>query len=142
VTRGTVAAAATTEPNLTAALDDVRPLSYVYNAIGNVVQVTAWFSTEAWAKDNPEAARRFVTAMHETALWANNPRNHAQSGLILQHYISFTPEQLAKMHRATYGEVFDTALMQPLLDDALDQRSLQERSVAEQLLSPYALVKR
>lgn len=142
VTRGTVAAAATTEPNLTASLDEVRPLGYIYNAIGNVVQVTAWFSTEAWARENPDAARRFVTAMHETAQWANSPRNHPQSGMILQRYISFPPELLTKMHRATYGEVFETALMQPLLDDALDQRSLQERSAADQMLSPFALLKR
>jgi NitT/TauT family transport system substrate-binding protein len=141
VTRGTVAAAATTEPNLTAALDDVQVLGYVYDAIGSVVQVTAWFSTEAWADANPDAARRFVAALRQTAIWANDPRHHAQSGAILERYISFPPELLAKMHRATYGEAFETALMQPLLDAALEQHSLQARAAARQMLSKYALIK-
>lgn len=142
VTRGTVAGAVTTEPNLTASLADVRVLGYVYDAIGKTVQVTAWFSSENWVKSNPEVAKRFVEAMHATAVWANNPRNHRQSGVILSKYIQFPTGLLDTMHRATYGETFDVSIMQPLLDDAYDQRSLAERFQAADLLNPLALVKR
>ena len=73
IARGTVAAATTTEPNLAAALDDVRVLGYIYDAIGNPLQVSGWFATEDWIRANPDVARRFVAAVHEAAVWANNP---------------------------------------------------------------------
>lgn len=141
VSRGTVAAAVTNEPSLTAALDEIRPIGDVYDAIGNPLQVTAWFATEDWVKNNPDAAKRFVSALHETAVWANNPQNYPASGAILQKYTPFPPELLQKMHRATYGETFDPAIMQPLLDAAAEQKSLPKRIAARELFSAYALVK-
>jgi len=141
IARGTVAAGATTEPNLAAALDDVRVLGYIYDAIGNPLQVSGWFATEDWIRANTDVARRFVAAVHEAAVWANNPQNHAASAAILQKYTPFASNLLPKMHRAAYGEVFDPALMQPLLDAAYDQKSLQKRVTAKDLLSPVAVTR-
>jgi NitT/TauT family transport system substrate-binding protein len=141
VARGTVAAASTTEPNLSAALDDARVLGYYYDAIGNPIQVTAWFATEDWVRANADAARRFASAMHEAALWGNNPQNHAASGAILAKYTPFPAELLAKMHRASYGESFDPALMQPVLDASFEEKSLAKRVAARDLLSPVALTR-
>jgi NitT/TauT family transport system substrate-binding protein len=141
VVRGTVAAAVSNEPSLTASLDEVRPLGYPYDAIGNGVQVTAWCATEEWVRANPDLAKRFVGAIHETAVWANNLQNHAATGAILLKYTPFPPEVLNKMRRATYGEIFDTALMQPVLDAAFDEKSLQKRASAKELLSTVVLTK-
>ncbi len=138
IERGTVAAGTTTEPNLAAASDEVRVLGYVYDAIGNPLQVTAWFATEDWIRSNGDVARRFATALRETAAWANKPENHAASAAILQKYTPFPSELLPKMHRASYGEVFDPALMQPLLDVAYEQKSLQKRANARDLLASVA----
>jgi NitT/TauT family transport system substrate-binding protein len=138
IARGTVAAATTTEPNLAGALDDVRVLGYVYDAIGNPLQVSGWFATEDWIRANTDVARRFVAALRESAAWANNPKNHAASAAILQKYTPFSSDLLPKMHRAQYGEFFDPATMQPLLDAAYDQKSLQKRIVAKDLLSSVA----
>ena len=141
VVRGTVAAAVTNEPSLTASLDEVRPLGYPYDAIGNGVQVTAWCATEEWVRANGDVAKRFVSAIHEAAVWANNPQNHPASGAILLKYTPFPPEVLSRMRRATYGEIFDTAFMQPVLDAAFDEKSLQKRASAKDLLSAVVLTK-
>lgn len=141
VVRGTVAAAVTNEPSLTASLDDVRPLGYPYDAIGNGIQVTAWCATEEWVRANPDLAKRFVSAIHEAAVWGNNPQNHTASGTILLKYTPFAPELLSKMRRASYGEIFDPALMQPVLDAAFDEKSLQKRASAKDLLSSVVLTK-
>jgi NitT/TauT family transport system substrate-binding protein len=141
VTRGTVAGATTTEPNLAAALDDVRVLGYVYDAIGNPLQVSGWFATEDWVRANTDVARRFVAALHEAAVWGNNPANHAASAAILQKYTPFSSDLLPRMHRAAYGEVFDPAIVQPLLDAAYEQKSLQKRILAKDLFSTIATSK-
>ena len=141
IARGTVVAASTTEPNLAAALDDVRVLGYPYDAIGNPLQVSGWFATEDWIRTNTEVARHFVAAVHEAAVWANKPQNHAASAAILQKYTPFASDLLPQMHRAAYGEVFDLALMQPLLDAAYDQKSIQKRIAAKELLSTVAVTR-
>jgi NitT/TauT family transport system substrate-binding protein len=138
ISRGTVAAATTTEPNLAGALDDVRVLGYVYDAIGNPLQVTSWFATEDWIKANTDVARRFVAAVRESAVWANNPKNHAASAAILQKYTPFDSALLPKMHRAQYGEYFDPVTIQPLLDAAYDQKSLPKPIAAKDLFSSVA----
>jgi ABC-type nitrate/sulfonate/bicarbonate transport system substrate-binding protein len=119
----------------------VRVLGSVYDAIGNPLQVSAWFATEDWIRADTDVARRFVAAVHDAAVWANKPQNRAASAAILQKYTPFASDLLPKMHRASYGEVFDPALMQPLLDAAYEQKSLQRRAVAKELLSPIALTR-
>ncbi len=138
IERGTVAAGTTTEPNLAAASDQVRVLGYVYDAVGNPLLVTAWFATEDWIRTNADVARRVVAALRESAAWADKPENHAASAAILEKYTPFPPDLLPKMHRASYGEWFDPALMQPLLDVAYEQKSLQKRANAKDLLSGVA----
>lgn len=139
VARGTVAAAELNEPALTASFTDLRSLGSPYDAIGNPLQVTAWFALEEWVKNNPDAVKRFVSATHEAAVWANNPANAVASGTILQKYTPFPPELLGKMRRAAYGEAFDPALMQPVLDASFDEHSLARRVNARDLISPFAL---
>jgi NitT/TauT family transport system substrate-binding protein len=141
IVRGTVAAGTTNEPALTASLDELRVLGYVYDAIGNPLQVSGWFTTEEWIRTNPDVARRTVAALREAAIWANKPQNHAASAAMLQKYTPISPDLLPKMHRSAYGEVFDTALMQPLLDAAYEQKSLQKRVLAKDLLSSVALTR-
>ncbi len=140
VAHGTVAAAELNEPALTASFDQLRDIGSPYDAIGNPVQVTAWFATADWVKNNPDAAKRFVSATHEAAGWANNPVNAAASGAILQKYTPFPPELLGKMRRAAYGEAFDPALMQPVLDASFDEHSLAHRANARDMINPVALL--
>jgi ABC-type nitrate/sulfonate/bicarbonate transport system substrate-binding protein len=139
--RGTVDAAQSGEPNITAAGDDVRLLASTYAILGKEVQATAWCATEDWVKNNPDAAKRFVASIHDAAVWADDPRNHAKSADILRSWVPF-PEGLAqKMHRAYYGQAFEIPALQPLLDAAFAYKTLQARADARDLLSPYALIR-
>lgn len=141
VVQGTVAAASINEPYLAPSLDRLREIGYPYDAFGKTVQVSAWFARDDWVKAHPDAAQRFVRAMRETAAWANDPKNRPQSGAILQHYDGFTADELTRMRRAAYGEQFDPAIMQPLLDSGVQQKSLPVAIGAKDLINPLAAVK-
>jgi ABC-type nitrate/sulfonate/bicarbonate transport system substrate-binding protein len=107
--------------------------------------LVTWNSTEAWAKANPDVAKRFIDAMREAAVWANNPANHAASLTILSKYTPYEPAQLAKMakmHRSVFGTNFDLAQMQPLLDAAYAQKMLPAPYQAKDFLSTLAVMKR
>lgn len=139
--RGSIDAAQSGEPNVTAAGDDVRILASTYAAVGNQVQATAWVASADWVRENTEAAKRFVGALHDAAVWGDNPRNHPQSAAILQKWLPFPAGLAERMHRAYYGQSFDIAAMQPLLDFAYAQKSLSTRVSARDLISPVALVR-
>jgi NitT/TauT family transport system substrate-binding protein len=141
VVQGTIAAASLNEPYLAPALERVRELGYPYDAFGKAVQVSAWFARDDWVKAHPDLAGRFARAMRETATWANDPKNRPQSGAILQRYDAFPVEQIGHMRRAAFGERFDPALMQPLLDSAVQQKSIPAPIDARDLISSSATVR-
>jgi len=142
--RGVIAAAVTSEPDLTANSDHVRIVAPVYEALGSAVLLASWNATETWIKNNPDAAKRFIDAMREAAAWANDPRNHAASLTILQHYTPYDDAQLAKMqkmNRSVFGLDFDVTQMQPLLNAAYAQKMLPAPYDAKDFLSSYARVR-
>jgi NitT/TauT family transport system substrate-binding protein len=141
VAQGTIAAASLNEPYLAPALERVREIGYPYDAFGKTVQVSAWFAREDWVKAHPDLAARFARAMRETAIWANDPKNHPQSGAILARYDAFPADQIGHMRRAAFGERFDVSLMQPLLDSAVQQKSIPSPIDAKDLISSSAAVK-
>ena len=136
--RGTIAAAQDGEPNVTAAGDDVRVLASTYAAVGKQVQATAWCASADWVRANPEAAKRFTTAIHDAAVWADDPRNHARSATMLQEWLPFANGLAEKMHRAYYGQVFDVNALQPLLDTAVELKALPAKIDVRDLISPLA----
>jgi ABC-type nitrate/sulfonate/bicarbonate transport system substrate-binding protein len=141
VVQGTIAAASVNEPYLAPALDRARELGYPFDAFGKAVQVSVWFARDDWVHAHADLAERFARAMRETAIWANDPKNRPQSALILQHYDGFPTDQIARMRRASYGERFDPAVMQPLLDAAVQQKSIPNPIDAKDLISSFAAVK-
>jgi NitT/TauT family transport system substrate-binding protein len=141
VAQGTVSAASLNEPYLAPALDRDRELGYPYDAFGKTVQVSIWFARDDWVKTHADVAQRFTRAMRETAAWANDPKNRPLSAAILQKYDNFPSDQIGHMRRAAYGERFDPAVMQPLLDAAFQQRSLPNPIDAKDLIGSSAAVK-
>jgi ABC-type nitrate/sulfonate/bicarbonate transport system substrate-binding protein len=139
--RGTIAAAQSGEPNITAAGNDVRILFSTYAVLGKHVQATAWCTTADWARNNPEAARRFAAAIHDAAVWADDPGNHARSAAILQQWLPFPAGLAERMHRAYYGQAFELAALQPLLDAAFELKALQTRVNARDLINQNAGVR-
>lgn len=116
--RGTIDAALLAEPALEAALrkGEVRIFAKPFDAIAPQFIIGAWFSTRAYVRKNPDLIKRFVSAIYDTARWAN--RNHDASAEILAKYSKMLPETTRNMRRVVYAESLTPALVQPMLDVA------------------------
>jgi NitT/TauT family transport system substrate-binding protein len=107
-------AAIIAEPTLSDAKTTTRVLGKPYSAIGKEYLIGAWFANANWAKSHPDLIAKFVTAMHDTAGWAN--ANQAKSAEILAKYATIDPAVAAKMTRARFAETLTPALVQPTID--------------------------
>jgi len=136
--RGTIAAAALAEPNITVAIarGQARLFARIYDSIGTRLMLAAWFSTTDWVKRNGPTAKAFVAAMHDAAGWANNPRNHARSALILQKEDAIPDDVLQSMMRVSYATTFDESTMQPLIDAAAKYKIIPSTVRARDLIDP------
>jgi NitT/TauT family transport system substrate-binding protein len=136
--RGTIAAAALAEPNITVAITrgQARLFARIYDSIGSRLMLAGWFSTTDWVKKNPAVAKAFAAAMHEAALWANNPRNHPRSALILQKEDELPDDVLQSMMRVSYATTFDESTMQPLIDAAAKYKVIPSAIRARDLIDP------
>jgi NitT/TauT family transport system substrate-binding protein len=104
------------EPFLSAARKTERIIGVPYDAIAKEFLVSAYFTTSTWAKANPDVLKRFISAIHEAAVWGN--ANHAKSAEILLKYAKMDPDLAASMVRVKYGEQLTTAIMQPVINVA------------------------
>ena len=115
---GRVACAAMAEPYLSAAHNDVRIIGDPLGAVGKKFAMTVWFGAESWLAANPDAGKRFQSAMRRSAVWANTHR--AESALMLAKYTKLTPDNLSAMVRSVYGETGpEAAMIQPVVDCAV-----------------------
>jgi NitT/TauT family transport system substrate-binding protein len=104
------------EPTVGAALatGKFRIIADPYDAIGKHWQIGAWFTTKGWLAAHPDAAKKFVAVMQQTARWAN--AHQTESLNILRKYSKANFP--STMHRAVYSEQLDAALFQPVIDNA------------------------
>jgi len=116
LTAGRIDVAYISEPFLALVKKDVRILGYSHNAIAKQFLQSAWFTTPQWAKDHPDAVRRFADAMRETAIWANQKVNQPKSAEILAKYTKIDIATIAVMERARFGETLTAASIQPAID--------------------------
>jgi NitT/TauT family transport system substrate-binding protein len=107
-------AIAVTEPTLAITNGKYRIISLTDKNVAPTFMVAGWTTTQAWVAKNPALAKKVQAVLLETAKWAN--ANHDKSGPILTKYTKLSPEVVARMHRAYYGEKLDPSLMQPVID--------------------------
>ena len=133
VARGTVDAGVIPEPSLTAALaaGQVRVLAQPYDALAPRFMINGWFANADWVRKNPDAARAFAAAVREAGAWANaHPDDSAK---ILEGHAKLDPTVVTRMRRATYGDRFDAASLQTVLDDAVRYKGLDRTIKAGEL---------
>jgi NitT/TauT family transport system substrate-binding protein len=102
------------EPFFGAASKQFRVLFSGYSAISKHFLLNLWVATPDWAKAHADLVSRFVSVIHETAVWANS--HHEQSGAILAKYSNIPAETIAAMVRSHYAEELTPAIMQPGID--------------------------
>jgi len=116
LTAGRIDVAYISEPFLAVVKDNVRILGYSHNAVAKQFLQSAWFTTPQWAREHPDAVKRFAAAMHETAIWANQKRNQAKSAEILAKYTKIDPATVAAMERAVFAVQLTASSIQPAID--------------------------
>jgi NitT/TauT family transport system substrate-binding protein len=116
LTAGRIDVAYISEPFLAVVKKDIRILGYSHNAIAKQFLQSAWFTTAQWAKDHPDAVRRFAAAMRETAIWANQKSNQTKSAEILAKYTKIDLATVMAMERARFGDTLTAASIQPAID--------------------------
>jgi NitT/TauT family transport system substrate-binding protein len=102
------------EPFYGAAAKQFRVLFNGYSAISKHFLLNLWVATPEWARAHADVVNKFVSVIHETAVWAN--KNHEQSGAMLSKYTNIPVETIAGMVRSHYAEEMTPALMQPGID--------------------------
>lgn len=114
--RGTVAAAVMTEPSLSIAKDrnGIKAFAYPSNSVAPQFMLSAWFSTDKFIAQNPDAIKKFTAAIYQTARWAND--HHQESGDVLAKYIKVDPAVTAKMTRVVYADSLRLSDLKSQLD--------------------------
>jgi NitT/TauT family transport system substrate-binding protein len=102
---------------------------------GAVTRELGWFANDAWIAKNPEAVRRFRSAIQKTAIWAN--AHHDKSAEILLKYLKLDPDVAKNMRRAAYDTsgTLNPGLMQPVIDAAARYGTLTKSFPATELIA-------
>lgn len=134
VERGTVAAAVMIEPAYTISLrtNTIRFLADVYAAVAPEFLLSAWFTTQDYARKNPETVRRFLAVMLDVSRWAN--RHHPETAAIVAKYAKIDPDIVNAMVRAAYAERLRAADIQPTLDVAAKNGAIDRPMAASEML--------
>ena len=132
--RGQVAAALVAEPYVASTRADARVLGKAFDAIATSFYISAYFATSDWLAKNPDAARRLVAALAESARWAN--AHHDETAAILAKYTKMTPERIASMTRVAFATSLAPRQMQPVLDVAYRYGQLDRQVNATEIMFP------
>jgi NitT/TauT family transport system substrate-binding protein len=122
------------EPFITTALDTghMRILADPNSSIGVHWFTSIWISSTSFLQKNPDAARRFVLAMRQAAVWANSHR--PESAAILVKYTKLSPDVASRMARDEQGTTLDPRFIQPVIDVMKKYGNLTTSLTASQLV--------
>ena len=134
--QGRITAACVTEPFLGATKAVGTEIGNLSAAVGGQYMLAGWFGQDSWLQRNPEALRRFATAMQQAARWAN--AHQKESAAILVKYTKITPETAATMSRAHYDENdhLEVRYLQPLVDILAKYGKTQQAPAADLIWHP------
>lgn len=137
--QGRADAALLQEPVLdqTLATGRYRSLGDPMGAIGRTWLVTACFALNDFAAKNPEAIRRFSSALHDATVFAN--AHHAETAPLIAAFNGIDPAVVLKMHRNTIAEYLEPSQIQTVIDAAARYKVIERSFPAAELISPYAL---
>jgi ABC-type nitrate/sulfonate/bicarbonate transport system substrate-binding protein len=128
-----VDAAMMSEPSQSAALASggFKVIAKPYDALGARWQIGAWFTTRAWAAAHPDAVKKYVAVMQQTARWANAHPDESLKILSAESRHDYPKN----MHRSVYVDAIDPALFQPVIDAAAKYGALSAPFPAAELFA-------
>lgn len=116
--------------------DTVRMIGSSYATLAPLFLSSVWFSTKEWVAQNPETAKKFVSVMKESAIWAN--AHHHESAVLLAPHLKRSVESIENATRAVFGLEVTPELLQPLIDVAAKYGALKNAFPAREIISPLA----
>ncbi len=92
----------------------------------------AYVTTKAWAAAHPDLIAHFVTAIHDTADWAN--KNPDQTAVILSKYTKAPVATIQSGARARFGLQLTPAIIQPSIDLMVRYKQIDKRYLADEII--------
>ena len=114
--------------------DPVQLLGNSFDYVAPRFASTVWFSTKAWVAGNPDLVKRFVSAMRQSAVWANT--HPTESAPILAKYTKQTVAEILASHRANFGTEITPDLVQPVIDLAVKYGLIKTAFSATEMIAP------
>jgi NitT/TauT family transport system substrate-binding protein len=139
IERGTVTAALMNEPARSIALKNgsFRIIGDPFLAIAPQVLTAAWYTTAAFAQQNPDVVRRFQGAIDAAQGWAN--AHHNESAPILAKYSNSDVDIIRGMARCVFADQLRASDIQPELDMAFKFGIIPKALKATDILARTAL---
>ncbi|HEY5348371.1 MAG TPA: ABC transporter substrate-binding protein [Candidatus Lustribacter sp.] len=113
---GRVDGAFVPEPFVSAVKKVARPVANSMAAIAPQFLSSAHFTTVPYAKAHADEIRKFQSALHQAADWANAHTD--QTAVILERVARVAPAVVAASVRAHFGDTLEASSVQPLIDMA------------------------
>lgn len=123
-----------TEPLLTAAIaaGQMKPIIPVLSAIGARYLYSAWFAATKFVRSNPEAVRRFSTAIVQSQLYAN--AHHPELAPMVAELSGLPVSEVARVKLATCGTTLTPPDFQPIIDTAARYKGIARAFDARDLI--------
>jgi NitT/TauT family transport system substrate-binding protein len=138
IVSGRIDAAVLIQPFLSQALQDgsVKSIGDPASALGNHHLDSLWFTTIAYAKQNPDAVDRFMRTIREAAKYVNG--HHAETSYLLTKFAMVKAGDVGKL-RMLQGMQLDSGELQPLIDAAAKYKVISARFDAKDVIYQNAL---
>jgi NitT/TauT family transport system substrate-binding protein len=132
-----VDAAVVAEPQFTESRADTRVLGKSYDGIGDLWMIDGWVASDAWIAANSAVVKRFAEAIRQAAVWCNHHQD--QTAELVSNATKIDLATVRAMHRATFLEHTNLAVVQPVIDVGTQYGALDARFPASDLFTPDAL---
>jgi NitT/TauT family transport system substrate-binding protein len=138
ILRGTVDVTLISEPFVTFGKGLIRIVGSPYDIAGDRAPakefcVSVWYASKAWIEEDPARAKRAVAAIYDTARWANTHRDETFAILVRDGHLD--GDKAKGMMRSTYATSLTPALVQPVLDIAMQNKMFSKPVDAATLIT-------
>jgi NitT/TauT family transport system substrate-binding protein len=132
--QGRIDLATIATPTMAAAIagGKVRVFAVTFDSIAKRFLLSGWFSTAAYAQQNPDVARRFRDAVYQATAYTN--AHHEETVPILAAYSGTEPDVIRKMTREVNSTSLEAIDVQPVIDVAVKYKLIKAQFAARELL--------
>lgn len=137
VEQNRVAASEASDPHYASAIASGRARGInVFDAIGSLWVLSAWFTTRDFSAKHPELIRAFTRAYAEAATYSN--AHPAETAPLMAEFTGIELPVIQKMNRSISGITIQAGQFQPVIDAAAKYGYIKKGFPASELIDPNA----